>query len=1180
MGKQPVDLLLTKSLQRWKNKKAYYEVECDDWKEADEFCRITEPPPTLTILTAKEPLRKKFQRDRLRRLVGTIEKGIFETAYEHETVTINNCNELEALIRELESEPYKTIITGEVRKGAAQSISRVLSQGDVLETDRAVVTVDLDGFQTDRPIASLTKEERTQEVKKALDHVGLLFGQDTSFVYQLSASCGLKSEKDKHGKSHYISDPCNLKVHAHILTDRAVSPKSLYNCLKEIQKNHPCVDPSVVRVNQTLLTALPKFLDPKDDPMKGLDRIGQYQGSQERVSLPKTVLCTADYEKAQQEKERKLAEQAKQNEQARKVFEATQKKRTGLPSNSRKKKEEWAREQLDKVCQKIPIANGRHDELYKKSCWIGKLVAGNNGLSYHEAKSRLQGLTESIWGSDKTRVKKEEATVIDGLNTGSYEPITFDDSFNLATTPIETKKEYTHESLSSLRDDLKRETRKGVKRKGKTVITAPVGSGKGYICSEVLIEEKENHTTLVSEPTTKLRGLSREEMKEKHGIIAKEIKARQAETCIRFVEYNAAAILDPKGAARFCGECPFHVRNGGDCSPPKREKLSKGEIGLSTHTLSSVIIEESKSSQLDIEQREIDLHIIDESQGITYHTITLKNLQRLDEITGEGIGELIAKVNESEETSDTFKQVSFQGDELADILDKIMIELAEEGRFEALSLLSEDNIRPKKYPHYKALMALEEAIKEKNYAGIFVYKSTLHIPEIPKLSEVETEILLDATGQPLIIQALYGEHTLYPPTLRPNEFLTHIHIEMPAGSSCAWIDENEELQFETEQMKLVWKALRELFPQEKTLYHTFKKLHKAEEMQADNILYYGGVLSRGSNIFKNFEVSIGLDRRLPRAVIEAHTRLYASMLKAQNFSFDPEELSRQVVEHVEISESIQGPFGRLRPHEAKQEKQKLFITAGNDSKRLAGKFARPENTHIIGPSELLLWAGYNEGANQNTAPYILDAMNRKRETGILKTDLQKIGSVTLSPLEINPKLTSNNPHLQRILTTPQTFNLDKIYKHWQGGVEITTEKGKLYFLPKSQDTIKEEIAHLASDQGWSWGAAIDDKGIHVFQWDELLAGKEEKDSIAYLVEKGIRKRTAEKRVNRIVNGVGFSEILPLSCFKRANLECDEFDSGITESKQGVIEIGTPFPNLPSKGYIGYIGKGVPIYLSG
>ena len=1075
---------------------------------------------SITILRSKDPERpmhKVFLENN-----NELEKRDFQRAkyFSYESLQAATINDLYTVISDGSEDKYSCIVRGSIDAQAPPTINRKKKEngGYIAEEDHRWFELDLDQDKNgdkkgiELPFECHTEEDFQRAALWLRDRFLPSEFHDVTCVFQWSASSFVESAR-------------HAKAHLWFMFDRPVCNATLKPYLKKIG-----VDDSVAVSNHPLYIAAPSF--PKGrDPVEKRTFLLESAGKERKkdvVIAPISLLSQPAYDFQQEEIRR-----AREEERAKKI--------TGLPQKvgaTRKAKHSSA--VLTTACNEILRADLKHNELYKQSAWIGKVVAGDNELDYFEAETALMDVARSIYGETK-RLNKELQTVKDGLRDGQRTPYDFSLSdISQCSKVIASKSplQYTHTSKKSLQIDLLQEIEEVVEEAGTFVFRVGTGLGKSYSVTEVvkaLSKAKPELRILFSVPTIELRSQRHDEMKEKHGLIAKEIKGRQGgdektRNCAMFEEYLQATLLGPKHGASFCVSCPFNPRNGGECSPPNKEIIKQGHIALCTHALASSIIADTTTEQLDVEKRPYDLLIWDEELKIDYKTLSFEELFGLDEIAGDGVAEIIKRLYESRENGE---RISFQGNELQEIFEHVTVELDKKGRGLALQKRIDGCEENPNYPHFQILKQLQEAISRKDYSGIYGYKAKLYIPMKAYFPEAKTRIVLDATVTPLIAKALYGPHQWKELTLEPNKNITHIHINAPGGVNEAKISEEGKLEFRSQKLQDLFEALKKLFPTNEHLWHMFKKWNQKEE----NELYYNGSQSKGSNKFENLEGSVGYDFRVPKAVKEAHEALFASLLMKEKVSFSQNELQKEVIEMLELAPIIQGPGGRTRLQNATQENPKILVTIGREQ-RIYG-LARAENTIELWPSEVIEWGGKINGT---VAPYVIRAL-AKKEGGVLRNELHNIEEITLSPSEINPRLKfPANPRLQSFLDTPQIFRVkDKLYKNWIEDQEINKLGVKIQvpgqpafnFLPSSKETMEEEVFKFAKKNGWGWFEVINSEGARILFWDRLLSIlpneiENRKDVVRYLRAKGVAKRTAYSRFDNAGGIEGVREIKKLA----------------------------------------------------
>lgn len=352
---------------------------------------------------------------------------------------IGTVDDLATLLRGMETQKNACIIRGALRDGYKGKVHRRKDGVDgnrapFEEVDRAWVCLDLDHTRLSAPIDPTDREQVEAAIREAARQIPELEG--VSFVAQLSSSAFLAKESravfGENGEPLFedgISctkdgslalDGCALKLHLWVLLDSPVCEKAL----AEWMRAHPAkLDPATSRTVQPHYTASPIFQG-FPDPLP--QRTFLIKGSMDRLPINRCTPSLYGKEEAQQREESKAREQREREVREREAYEESRRnfERLGLldHTDEREARRERAWELLREAAKEIRCSSSRNPTIYAKAAWIGRIVAGDNGLSCGEAEGVLREAALSVYASEPRRHKGAFDTITRGMQAGGREP--------------------------------------------------------------------------------------------------------------------------------------------------------------------------------------------------------------------------------------------------------------------------------------------------------------------------------------------------------------------------------------------------------------------------------------------------------------------------------------------------------------------------------------------------------------------------------------------------------------------------------------------------------------------------------------------------------------------------------------------------------------------------------------
>lgn len=799
----------------------------------------------ISVLTAPRPLCKKWTELRS----GRWSKESFGGSkfYSHTTRQISSLEELAHLLKQLSHDSHACLVRGHLAENRnptyvqRNTVKHHGAEGFFEETDGQWFQADIDEGELPEVISYNDPEALLKAAiwvrdqflgQKAPELVGV------SCVAQWSASAAF-SPASTSGKEYKLDQIRIPKLHLWFWLDRPVCGPSLRPYLKRIG-----ADDRVAVCVQPNYTAAPMLFDRwgqrVPDPLAWRTRI--LPGTHDTVCAPP---CLVDLKTWQEQIELERARLEHEQKELRK-----QAKKHSANNLSRESAEACLEAALEKIYT-CPKGN-RHDTVYGQSYWLGRLVGGSNGLSRHLVESQLEACVRAVFGNDRS-LQTELRAVREGLNAGEKDP------FYLRRKPAYESADdlqpanAVFDDMGSLRRQLLEELKLSLHLKGTSVLVSPLGSGKTTIAAELVTKElmaesiatelkeaKKPRTFLVALPTIK----TREEVAalfRRLGVFPRVHEGRNEENCATLEKYIHSSHLTPGGGTRWCqGVCSHHPNQGGSC-PFVSFSLHKAQLHLCTHEMAKSVAEELKP----------DVLLWDEAAQEKSHEINPIELgysMGKGEIKGEGAHRLLSLVAES-----AGRRVGSK--EMLGILSALEVQLEREHReeqfrtIESLGYIPSDELRPMSW---RALEILRDT-KFSGGAGCYAHKGKLHLPARSLVPEdIPTRLILDATATPYAAKALYGEHRWRCLKLRPNPYVTHLHIRVNGGVQVRKADGS----WKNKGAKAIWEALRKEHPE--ALHISFKRWQDYDPPMKHST-YYGSPEARGSNKWREISTVVAWD---------------------------------------------------------------------------------------------------------------------------------------------------------------------------------------------------------------------------------------------------------------------------------------------------------------------------------
>jgi len=832
-----------------------------------------------------------------------------------EQVQLQDLGDLANLLTRLEHEPEACLVRGEIAEGRDPNRLRRNTtkyhgaKGFLDEVDRKYVCVDLD--QGDFPWEVDYADPEQLEIaaiwardiylaNKAPELKGI------SCVAQFSSSASFRKSENS---SYQQGNNTRIKLHLWFWLEGAVCSGSLKAWLKKIG-----ADPALCRCDLPHYTAAPRFQDNQarllPDPLAWRTRI--LPGHIPFIPTSPELLDSGAWRaQLEQEEERQKAFQQNLMKEAREKGVTDYSKRT-------------AEEYLDLACEKIQLApkGTRHQTVYGQSYWLGRLVAGDNGLEYNSIRYQLQHVVNAVFRQERS-LPTELKAILDGLDAGMQEPFFLRrQELSQQRQPLLQPVSATLRDLDALRQLLPDEFRLALARKGTTVFVAPTGSGKTTAGKEELYRLLEaakigTHNRVLWACATLKNRNDVVKMLKQAGIPVWMAEGHDKTNCGSLHNYLYAQSLKQGCGRRWCRDfCTLHRNRGGSCRPPTQTP-DHAVVVVTTHANASAV-----ASQADF-----GMLLWDEAAQLCWHQLSTESLAEAigrEEIIGDTTDALLGLMAQS------YAQ-RVPSSALQEVVEGLEVQVDQGFREQKFDELLYQGYRPRgEAPlHWRALKALEVVISHGG-KGCYIKNGQLYLPELARVPDIPTRLIMDATATPLAAQAMYGEHTWRCFDVELNEHVTHIHIKINGGSRSQALDGSWACQ----RTGRLYEALQTCFPD--GLHVEFKQwvMELSDENRPETI-YFNGTEARGSNRWRDLKVGILWDFFVPKETKEAHALLWQELLEQRGAL--PQEEGAELVQRLreeakfqlEVAPMLQAG-GRLRYYEATAELPKMLISIGKE----------------------------------------------------------------------------------------------------------------------------------------------------------------------------------------------------------------------------------------------------------
>jgi energy-coupling factor transporter ATP-binding protein EcfA2 len=749
-------------------------------------------------------------------------------------------------------------------------------------------------------------------------------------------------------------------------------------------------------------------------------------GSFSEVKAPLQLLDTKSHGTAL--KEEREREQARQEERKKEAL------LFGKTELSQDKASDYLSNAIDNISHEIK--GSRHNTVLGQSFWIGRVVAGDNGLDYYSAQSALENAVRVVFASEPTRLSTELKTARDGLEQGMKDP------FFIRRTPQAEAKETpslqpatsSFSSLDTLRPCLGNEVTLALSKTETTVLVAPTGSGKTTYAINALVEQCQGKKMLWAcyskEERDRVARLLRE-----HGLSPFVAEGRDYKNCANLDNYLYASTLERTCGAQWCKQiCLHNKRNGGTCRPPSPPKDT--QIVVCTHALAKPTTSHFEPDVLVWDEGAI-------SGTLKTDTEALGRAIGEGEITGDTTDRLLALMAESGGRK-------IEASETQEAITGLNICLDEERRDGLFGNLCREGSRPEKESaiNWRFLEALQICSENEGLGGRIV-KGELRLSQQPLVPDAHTRLILDATATKLASLATYGPHEWRCLSLTSSEHTTHLHINCNGGKSTRRSDGSWEVQ----RTKRLHDALTTHLPD--ALHIEFKGWTEQEQTNKEST-YYGSTEAKGSNKWSDRAAVIAWDNYVPKEEKDALVLSWIEGLKGQGIEPNLEQLQKESVWQFEVAPMMQA-VGRIRPYAATPDKPKTIITIGQ-KKRVPDL---GEVTKSIEWDEALF--EMTGEITRRVASRLLPKLATQRG-GLFYKDLQEAESFTLFNEISNGQWEYSSPRIYKgfcILIAHPRFHWEKWSSTLSDAWNHQTPHSMLFVVPrKKQSGAAQRLRYL------------------------------------------------------------------------------------------------------------------------